>query len=103
MSQPSHGSSRLSCLEKGLWTEAGGSALGHESGILGLTAVCCALQILGYFDYAFTAIFTVEILLKVIHFSLTLLYAATAVMVAFFASLPDTRLCGLRLHGYFCF
>lgn len=27
--------------------------------------VRCFLQILGYFDYAFTAIFTVEILLKV--------------------------------------
>lgn len=27
--------------------------------------VHCSLQILGYFDYAFTAIFTVEIVLKV--------------------------------------
>lgn len=27
--------------------------------------VRCFLQILGYFDYAFTAIFTVEIVLKV--------------------------------------
>lgn len=27
--------------------------------------VRCSLQILGYFDYAFTAIFTVEIVLKV--------------------------------------
>lgn len=37
-------------------------------GCLVLIATCCALQILGYFDYAFTAIFTVEILLKVMHF-----------------------------------
>lgn len=37
-------------------------------GCLVLIATCCALQILGYFDYAFTAIFTVEILLKVTHF-----------------------------------
>lgn len=59
--------------EKGLWPQVGGSAHGQGSGAaywgcLVLIATCCALQILGYFDYAFTAIFTVEILLKVTHF-----------------------------------
>lgn len=45
---------------------------------------CCTFQILGYFDYAFTAIFTVEILLKVMAFSLILTYskAAVAIIVA---------------------
>lgn len=50
---------------------------------------CCPLQILGYFDYAFTAIFTVEILLKVTAFSLILTYskAAVAIIVAIFCLL----------------
>lgn len=46
-----------------------------------LISTCCALQILGYFDYAFTAIFTVEILLKVMAFSLILAYSEAAVAI----------------------
>lgn len=42
---------------------------------------CYAFQILGYFDYAFTAIFTVEILLKVMPFSLILTYSSSAVAI----------------------
>lgn len=42
---------------------------------------CYAFQILGYFDYAFTAIFTVEILLKVMAFSLILTYSSAAVTI----------------------
>lgn len=61
-------------------------------------------QILGYFDYAFTAIFTVEILLKVMAFSLIFMFskAAVAVIVAILCFLPDIRLCRLCLHWYFC-
>lgn len=46
-----------------------------------LSCRCYAFQILGYFDYAFTAIFTVEILLKVMAFSLILTYSSAAVAI----------------------
>lgn len=35
---------------------------------------CCTFQILGYFDYVFTAIFTIEIVLKVMAFLLIFTY-----------------------------
>lgn len=78
----------LSREDRGL-TACGGSARGRAAVRICPDACvscppCCTLQILGYFDYAFTAIFTVEILLKVMAFSLILTYskAAVAIIVA---------------------
>lgn len=87
----------------------GGSTRGHMAMEFAWTSfsycIVVPFQILGYFDYAFTAIFTVEILLKVIMaFSLILTFskAAVAIIVAILCFLPDTRLCRLCLHWYFC-
>lgn len=56
------------------------------------------LQILGYFDYAFTAIFTVEILLKVnASPCLEVFYYLSIVNVMTLAS-TGPRLCRLCLH-----
>lgn len=103
---PPKGEAGLSCWGEGSLATSSAHGQGSATacwGCLVLIATCCTLQILGYFDYAFTAIFTVEILLKVTRFSLTSsANAAAAVMGAFFACLPGARLCRLCLHGHFC-
>lgn len=103
--------------EKVLWMWVGGSALGQGSATACLCALCCLPCVVPCSDCCVLCLADTGLLWLCLHSHLygwnpvkgntflldSLYHVATAVMVALFASLPDTRLCGLRLHGYFCF